>query len=137
MKKKMEEFNIIRKKEKNKIKKPYKPYISNYKIVVNFITGDLSEDYKKLNGDWNYSKLSKDINLSILTIRKYILIFESHIKKIKNRLKKGNLKNIKTEIIKILEKEKEKDFPNKKLINDYEINISLINFVEGLERKNI
>jgi len=40
--------------------------------ILNYTSGLFSETLKKKNGKWNISKISKDLNLSVNTVKKYL-----------------------------------------------------------------
>jgi hypothetical protein len=44
--------------------------------VLNCVTGLMSSEYKKKNGDWNVAKIAKDMRLSRTTVYKYLREFE-------------------------------------------------------------
>lgn len=49
----------------------------NYKKVVNFITGLFNEEFKSKTGNWKYTKIARELELSVNTVRKYIKEFEN------------------------------------------------------------
>jgi transcriptional regulator of acetoin/glycerol metabolism len=44
--------------------------------VINAITGLMSNEYKKLNGKWNISKISKELEMDRATVSKHIKKYE-------------------------------------------------------------
>lgn len=48
----------------------------NRKKVFNILSGLFNEDYKKKNGSWNSVKISKDLNMNVKTVRKYVKEYE-------------------------------------------------------------
>lgn len=54
--------------------------ISNHKAmteksrlrILDATTGLLQEEYKKVNGTWNVSKIAKELNMSVNTVKKYL-----------------------------------------------------------------
>ena len=44
--------------------------------VINVITGMFAHEYKKKNGEWNISKIAKEINVSRNSVYKYIQAYE-------------------------------------------------------------
>lgn len=68
--KKMTNEELIMSRSKNMKKQMEIIKENNYKKLKNFLSGMFVEEYKKKNGKWNITKLSKDLKMSRNTIYK-------------------------------------------------------------------
>jgi hypothetical protein len=66
----LENLKMTRQENAKKISKERKE--KNIKIIKNTLSGMFAADYKKPNGKWNVSKLSKDLKISRETIHKHL-----------------------------------------------------------------
>jgi len=71
-KRKLTNEEYQKKRKERALKNNQIKYLQTHKKIINLITGDSKEKYKKKNGKWHLSKIAKDLELSRNIIKKHL-----------------------------------------------------------------
>jgi len=77
--KKLTEEEYLMTRQENMKKQTKLKAEATRKKIINTITGMFADDYKKKSGEWNISKIAKEINVSRNSVYKYIKEFEDNL----------------------------------------------------------